>query len=97
MPSFPEVSDAHRKIRPAEVVNQIETKCSRYANCHQRIPCKVAINLQGIKHTAHEAYCTVIMDVVAKYDIDNQSQTVGNDQFASVLDGLVHSQICVVF
>ena len=73
MPPLPKVSNAYGKIRSSEIVGQIETKRPSNADGHQRITCKVAINLQSVEYTSHKTSGTVVVDIIGINRIHKQA------------------------
>ena len=55
VPTLPELCDTCGKIGSVEVVYQVKTYGLGDTDSHQRISCKVTINLYGIEHACNEA------------------------------------------
>ena len=69
MPSSPEVGYGFSKIRSDEVGWQFNAKESSATDSHQRIACKVCINLNGVEHTGQEQCGAVMLRNIGIYRI----------------------------
>lgn len=69
MPSAPEVGYGLSKIRSDEVSWQFNAKESSATDSHQRVACKVGINLNGVEHTGQEQCGAVMLRNIGIYRI----------------------------
>lgn len=69
MPSAPEVGYGLSKIRPDKVGWQFNAKETSAADSHQRVACKIGINLNGVEHTGQEQCDTVMLRDIGIYRI----------------------------
>lgn len=69
MPSAPEVGYGLSKIRSDKVGWQFNTQESSTTYCHQRVACKVGINLNGVEHTGQEQCGAIVLCDIGIYRI----------------------------